>query len=73
LTIASSTPAPEYGHGGAAAWSDQQGIAATPAKPKPIEQNKPDKRAKTTKKPDVELKQEDVKCVSGGRMPTAVE
>jgi hypothetical protein len=44
-----------------------------PAKPKPIEQNKPDKRAKTTKKPDVEFKEEDVKRVSGGRMPTAVE
>jgi hypothetical protein len=43
------------------------------AKPKPTEKNKPEKLAKTTKKADVELKEEDLKRVSGGRMPTAVE
>jgi hypothetical protein len=43
------------------------------AKPKPTEKNNPDKPAKTTKKADVELKEEDLKRVSGGRMPTAVE
>lgn len=43
------------------------------AKPKPTEKNNPDKPAKTTKKADVELNEEDLKRVSGGRMPTAVE